>query len=80
MKQIETIHFQGINYPSAIVSMPFGERKISVESLNENLISKDGRFVSENARLIDEGIFYFVSEENITLAHDNLVNLILSEI
>ena len=74
------INFEGINYPSVLVRMPFGERKISIESLNEKLTTKDGRYVSEIARLIDEGIFYFVCEDNLTLEHDNLVNLILSEI
>lgn len=77
---MEMIKFEGKNYPITIVNMPFGERKISTEVLNERLMTFDGNYVSENARIIDEGIFYFVSEDNITLDNDKLVKLILSEI
>ena len=37
-------------------------------------------YVSNDDDEDDEGIFYFVSEENITLDNNNLVNLILSEL
>jgi hypothetical protein len=77
MKMIE---FQGKKYPSVLVNMPFGERRISTEGLHESLMNLDGSYVSENAMFIDESIFYFVSEESILLESDTLVKLILSEI
>ena len=77
---METIEFEGRTYPSVLIKMPFGERRISTENLNESLMNFDGSYVSENARIIDEEIFYFVAEVNISLAYDKLVKLILSEI
>ena len=43
-------------------------------------MNEDGSYVSENARLVDEDIFYFVDEEDLNLSDDELVKLILSEI
>ena len=77
---METIKFEGKEYPSIILNMPEGERRVSTETLNEALMNFDGSYVSENARIIDEEIFYFVADENIVLKNDKLINLILSEI
>ena len=77
---MEKINFEGKEYPLILLDFPFGERKISSEKLNENLMSLDGRYVSEKARLIDEGIFYFVSEDHLKLDKVELAKLILSEI
>lgn len=77
---MEMIEFEGIKYPSVIVDLPFGERRISSENLNERLMNFDGSYVSENARLIDEEIFYFVAEKSLALGSDKLVKLILSQI
>lgn len=74
------IKFEGIEYPTLLLSFPFGERQISTEKLNDNLMNLDGSYVSENARLIDEKIFYFVDEENLSLNKAELTQLILSEI
>lgn len=77
---METIKFNENYYPTMLIKMPFGLRKISTEALNEKLMNFDGSYVSEKARIIDEEIFYFVPEESITLANDEMVNLILSEL
>jgi hypothetical protein len=77
---MELIEFQGKKYPVVIINMPFGERKISTESLNESLMNTDGSYVSESAIFVDESIFYFVSDKNIVLESDSLAKLILSEI
>ena len=74
------IEFDGEKYPSTMVNMPGGERMVSTETLNEALMNFDGSYVSENARIIDEEIFYFVADEDISLKNDKLVKLILSEI
>lgn len=77
---MEKIYFQGKEYPSILLSFPFGERQISSEKLNEDLMDFDGSYVSEKARLIDESIFYFVDEENLKLDEAELTQLILAEI
>ncbi len=77
---MEMIKFEGKEYPTFLLNFPFGERQISTEKLNDSLINVDGSYVSENARFIDEKIFYFVDEENLKLDKAKLVQLILSEI
>lgn len=77
---MEMIKFEGKEYPTLLLNFPFGERQISTEKLNDSLINVDGSYVSENARFIDEKIFYFVDEENLKLDKAKLVQLILSEI
>ncbi|AXI99866.1 hypothetical protein CYPRO_0582 [Cyclonatronum proteinivorum] len=77
---MEMIKFEGKEYPTLLLNFPFGERQISTEKLNDNLMNVDGSYVSENARLIDESIFYFVDEENLKLDEAELTQLILSEI
>lgn len=77
---MEMIKFEGKEYPILLLNFPFGERQISNEKLNDSLMNFDGSYVSENARIIDEKIFYFVATENISLKNNKLVKLILSEI
>lgn len=77
---MEMIEFEGIKYPSVIVDIPFGESRMGSETLNESLMNFDGSYVSENAKLIDEEIFYFVAEKSLALESDKLVKLILSHI
>lgn len=77
---METIKFNGIEYPVLQLNFPFGERTISIENLNENLMNVDGSYVSESAQVIDEKIFYFIDEKNLSLSKNDLIQLILSEI
>jgi len=77
---MEMIKFEGIEYPVLQLNFPFGERIISTEKLNGNLMNIDGSYVSESARMIDEEIFYFVDEENLNLTNKDLIQLILNEI
>lgn len=77
---MEMIEFEGKKYQSVLVDMPFGERRVSIETLNEILMNLDGSYVSEKASIIDEEIFYFVADEYISFENDKLAKLILSEI
>ena len=77
---METIEFNGKKYPSVIVNLPFGERRISNIDLNESLLNEDGSYVSENARIIDEKIFYFVEEEILRFRVNEIAKIILSEL
>lgn len=77
---MDIIKFQGKEYPSIIVNMPFGESKISSIELNKSLMNLDGSYVSDEARAIDENIFYFVDEKILSFRENLIVNKILSEI
>lgn len=77
---METIKFEGKEYPSVIVNFPFGERKISSLQLNDSLINFEGGYVSDEASQIDDGIFYFIEEDDLHLPKNKLVKLILSEL
>ena len=60
---MEIIKFEGQEFPIVNIKLPFGVRKVSNENLNEALMNFDGGYVSEEARLIDENIFYFVEDK-----------------
>lgn len=77
---MEIIKFKGKEYPSVFVTMPFGVRRVSIQTLNERLMNLDGSYISEKARLIDEEIFYFVDDEIIQHSKNKIAKLILSEI
>lgn len=78
--KMQTINFNKKQYPTLIINTSFGERKISNTQLNEDLMNHDGSYVSEEARFIDESIFYFVEGEVLNIPHDKIVELINSEI
>lgn len=77
---MEFIEFEGRRYPTVIVNLSFGDRKISNTDLNERLLTTDGSYVSEKARIIDESIFYFVEDRMLRFCENELSKLILSEI
>lgn len=77
---MEVIKFNGNEYPSVLVNLPFGKSKISSIQLNEALMNPNGSYVSDEARLVDEEIFYFVNENALYFRTNKLVELILSEI
>lgn len=65
ISRLETIQFQGKIYKTRIVNVKgFGERRIATESLQDALLS-DGKYVSENAKIIDENIFFYVEDKYI---------------
>lgn len=75
------IVFNKVNYKTrSIETSGFGNVKLSVRSLNDVLIDEKGEYVSENARLIDEEIFYFVEDDQIGLPSERLQELLKSEI
>lgn len=77
---MEMIKFNGRKFPSINISLPFGERKISTVQLNESLMNNDGAYVSDEARIIDETIFYFVEDKVLRFRENKIINTILSEI
>jgi hypothetical protein len=77
---MDRIIFQNKTYPSVFINLPFGLKQISTTKLNECLMDYDGNYVSEEARSVDEEIFYFLDEKFIYLNEDEIINKILSEI
>ena len=61
------ITFQGYEYPTREIEIrEFGDVTIATKSLSEALIPSDlGHYVSDEARAIDEEIFFFVDDEDI---------------
>jgi hypothetical protein len=69
-----TINFDGEEYPARLdVS---GKRLISIDRLDVALMTKDGCYVSEEARAIDEGIFLYVPEPILVSDEKTLVRYV----
>ena len=59
---VDTVEFAGKTYRTRMVYVKgFGPRTIAPSSLEDELL-KDGEYVSEEARAIDEDIFYYVDD------------------
>jgi hypothetical protein len=71
---MDMINFKNKVYPSVIVNFPFGKRQISTVKLNECLMSYDGNYVSEDARFLDEEIFYFLDEKFLFLSSISILS------
>ena len=61
-----TINFDGEEYPARLIDIS-GKRLISIDRLDVAIMTKDGCYVSEEARSIDEGIFFYVPESMIAV-------------
>lgn len=77
---MKKIFFQNNYYPIAVVDMPFGQRIISCHELNHALMNHDGSYVSDEAKNIDDSIFYFVETKTLYFCKPDIVKKILSEI
>lgn len=73
--------FNGNIYPARYIESDNTTHLISVESLNEALMTGDGGdYISEEARNLDETIYCFVPDDKINMAHDEIIDFIHSEI
>lgn len=70
-----TINFDGEEYPARLIDIS-GKRLISIDRLDVALMTKDGCYVSEEARSIDEGIFFYVPESMIAVDEKALVQFV----
>jgi hypothetical protein len=78
---MERIIFKKKNYPLKnlfLDNIPL-EVTISTSDLNDVLMNQDGSYVSEYARNIDEGIFFYVERNEIEL-NDIELRSILKEV
>ncbi len=64
---IEYCNFNGERYGTRRVNIKeFGERCIAGYSLKNALFTEGGAYVSDEAREIDEGIFFFVEDKYLS--------------
>ncbi len=73
-----TLHHQ--TFPIREIEFDFGNRNISTDDLNEMIMYETGNYTSEEARMVDEEIFYYVGLEEIELDEAVLRERILGEI
>ena len=71
------IKFDGKEYPTKLLNIPdFGERLVSVESLEKSLHDAKGFYVSDEAEAIDEKILIYVPDDVINLDDESLTEFI----
>ena len=62
------MEYKGKIYPARLLTIPdWGEFIVSVESLEKELLPDGKSYADEEARWVDEQIFYYVPDEEIDL-------------
>jgi hypothetical protein len=78
---MRTIVFEKSEYPIREIHLSeFGNVIISTLILSRKLLDENSRYVSENAQLVDEKIFYYVEPDQIELPDKKIAKIILSEL
>lgn len=79
MKMI-IIKFDGVEYPARLLDLELpnisGKYMISVDRLDVALMTKDGQYVSEEARAIDEGILLYVPGNLMDVDEKHLMQVV----
>ena len=72
--------FNGEEYPTRLIALDMpeisGQQVISVDSLDVALMTKDGCYVSEEARAIDEEVFFYVPDKMIDAEENILIQYV----
>lgn len=72
--------FDGMEYPTRLIALDMpeisGQQLISVDSLDVALMTKDGCYVSEEARAIDEEVFFDVPDKMIDAEENILIQYV----
>ncbi len=79
---MDTISYHGHEYPVRVVDIPgwMKDARISTTGLNDELMNRDGNYVDEEGRAIDEAIFFYVEEQEIEKPEEELAKLILGKL
>lgn len=76
-----TIEFNGKQFTTRTIDTPtYGLVTIGTTNLNDLLLDEDGSYVSEQAKEIDEGIMYFVSESELNFPEETLLEIVENNI
>jgi hypothetical protein len=71
------IEFNDKKYPTRLLNIPgFGAMLVSVESLEKSLHNAEGFYVSDEARLVDEKIFFYVPDDIIDDDDESLTEFV----
>ncbi len=74
---MDKIEFQKKEYKIREIELPdLGYFFISTASLNDALMNNGTDYVSEEAQIIDEQIYFFVEEHEIEWAEKDLIKLV----
>lgn len=77
MENQKTITFNGVEYKVRGVRIPSsGYVEVSTVSLEKVLMDEDGLFVSDEAQEIDEGLFYYLEDDQIDMPEAELEQLL----
>ena len=72
--------FNGEDYPTRLIALDMpeisGQQLISVDSLDVALMTKDGCYVSEEARAIDKEVFFYVPDKMIDAEENILIQYV----
>ena len=75
-----TIKFNGKEYPARKILLNIegyaNPLIISVESLNDELMTEDGEYAFSKAKEIDETIYFYVPDDKIMLADEELMQYV----
>ncbi len=63
-----------------IISPVFGDVAVTSVSLNDKLMDEAGRYISEEARLIDEQIFFYVDDAVLYNPDEYLIKYLEEEV
>jgi hypothetical protein len=78
---MDTIQFQNREFKVREIELPeFGNVFISTNSLNELLLNEGGSYISDEAEMVDEEIFYFVEGNEIELSEEELIKTVNLEL
>ena len=78
---MNTLKFQKIDFKIREIEMPDLDNVIiSTIGLNNTLMNNRGEYVSEEAKNIDEEIYFFVEEDEIELDEEDLMKIVISQV
>ena len=73
IRGMETIMFDGMQHKArAIKVKTFGERLIAGEFLEEKLLDEKGNYVPDEARRVDESVFFYVEDKWLNVDDESL--------
>lgn len=78
---MRTLKFDRTSYLIRTITSPaFGEVDVAPASLNDKLMDETGGYTSEEARLIDEQIFFYVDDAVMHYDDDDLIKYLEEEV
>lgn len=77
----DPVQFNGETYTRRVIHVNgFGDRIIAGTSLQEELLTEDGSYVSVEAQLIDEEIFFYIEDKYLNCSDMQLAKYVLKQV